>query len=294
MRELKAIRSVSRLLLTGTPIQNTLDELWSLLNFVNPRIFDDLAVFQAWFGYRNIGKNDGTSVDDIISGEKKERLVSKLHEILRPFLLRRMKKDVLLTLPEKREIVIYCPMTQLQKEYYHRVQSKTLKELLTELKLEGANASSSTENVNMQCRKVSNHPFLFGEPKNDCGEYIGDVHPELLILASGKFQTLDRMLSKLKQDSHRVLLFSQMTKLLDILQDYCNYRQYSFCRLDGSTKLADRQTAINAYNKDPSIFIFLLSTRAGGLGINLTGADTIILFDSDWNPHQVDPVHTFP
>jgi ATP-dependent DNA helicase len=133
---------------------------------------------------------------------------------------------------------------------------------------------------------VCNHPFLFGEPKDTSGEYIGEANPQLLIAASGKFQLLDRMLDRLKRDGHRTLIFSQMTSLLDILQDYCIYKGYKTCRLDGSTKLVDRQIAIDAFNSDPSYFIFLLSTRAGGLGINLTGADTVILFDSDWNPHQ--------
>ncbi len=121
VKELKQIKSVSRLLLTGTPIQNTLEELWSLLNFCSPTIFDDLDVFQSWFGFRNIGKE--TQVDDIISTEQQERIVTKLHEILRPFLLRRMKKDVLIEMPPKKEIVIYCGLTPLQKVYYSLVMN---------------------------------------------------------------------------------------------------------------------------------------------------------------------------
>ena len=283
VKELKSLRSVSRLLLTGTPIQNTLEELWSLLNFVNPRIFDDLEVFQAWFGFRNIGRD--TQVDDIIGSERRERIVSKLHEILRPFLLRRMKRDVLLNLTAKREVVVYCPLSKVQREYYSRVQKKSLKELLVGLGLEEAKHLSG-ENTLMQLRKVCNHPFLFGEPRDSDGEYLGDKHPQLLVGASGKFQLLDRMLDRLKRDGHRVLIFSQMTKLLDILQDYCAWKKYRTCRIDGSTKLAGRQTAIDTFNGNSDIFVFLLSTRAGGLGINLTGADTVILFDSDWNPHQ--------
>lgn len=260
-----------------------MEELWSLLNFVNPRIFDDLQVFKSWFAFSNIGSD--TSVDAIIGGERKERVVSKLHEILRPFLLRRMKRDVLLTLPEKKEIVVYCSLTPLQQEYYDNAQNKTLKDLLVGLNLEGASRLSS-ENVLMQLRKVCNHPFLFGEPRDARGEYIGSAHPELLVKASGKLALLDRMLASLKRDGHRVLIFSQMTQLLDILQDFCAYRGYKQRRIDGSTKLVDRQAAIDAFNQDNEYFVFLLSTRAGGLGINLCGADTVILFDSDWNPHQ--------
>ena len=287
VKELKAIRSVSRLLLTGTPIQNTLDELWSLLNFVNPRIFDDLDVFQSWFAFRNIGRE--TQVEDILGDERRDRVVSKLHEILRPFLLRRMKRDVLLTLPHKREVLLYCPLSSLQREYYARAQTRTLRELLSspELGLEQAARAFSSDNVLMQLRKVCNHPFLFGEPRDGpSGEYLGVAHPQTLVSASGKFRLLDRLLPRLKQAGHRVLLFSQMTRLLDILQDYCAQRGYRLCRLDGSSKLADRAASIEAFNADRDIFVFLLSTRAGGLGINLTGADTVILFDSDWNPHQ--------
>ena len=128
VKDLKQYSSVSRLLLTGTPIQNNLDELWSLLNFVNPAIFDDLEVFQSWFGFRNIGKD--TQVDEIIGTERQERVISKLHEILRPFLLRRMKRDVLINMPPKREIIIYCGMSSLQKDYYSRIEQGTLRYFL--------------------------------------------------------------------------------------------------------------------------------------------------------------------
>jgi len=283
VRELKQIRSTNRLLLTGTPIQNTLDELWSLLNFVNPQIFDDLAVFQSWFGFHAIGQK--TQVQEIIDTEQHNRVVSKLHEILRPFLLRRMKRDVLLTMPPKVEIVLYCGLTTMQQEYYMRVQHNTLRDTLAAMGVDDAK-ETSCNNVLMQLRKVCNHPFLFGEPKDDQGKYLGESLPRSLISASGKFKVLDRLLLKLKAEGHKVLIFSQMTKLLDILQDYLAYRSYSCCRLDGSVKVAERQRSIDAFNSDPSLFCFLLSTRAGGLGINLTAADTVVLFDSDWNPHQ--------
>eukprot|EP01041_Mallomonas_annulata_P001537 gene1537-2965_t len=283
VKELKQIPSTSRLLLTGTPIQNTLDELWSLLNFVNPMIFDDLAVFQSWFGFHGIGRQ--TQVDDIISTEQRQQVVSKLHEILRPFLLRRMKCDVLTDMPPKVEVVVYCGLSSLQQEYYLRLQQKTLRETLMSMGVEDAK-DSSQNNLVMQLRKVCNHPFLFGEPRDESGSYIGDANPKLVINASGKFRVLDRLLTRLKSEGHKVLIFSQMTKLLDILQDYMAYREYSHHRLDGDVKVAERQRRIDNFNNDPSVFCFLLSTRAGGLGINLTAADTVVLFDSDWNPHQ--------
>ena len=308
VRELKLIPSVSRLLLTGTPIQNTLEELWSLLNFCSPMIFDDLNVFQSWFGFKNIGKD--TQVDDIISTEKQQSIVSKLHEILRPFLLRRLKKDVLLRMPPKKEFIVYCGLTSVQQEYYAMVGSDTLRDRLIHMGIENSQAISQM-NKEMNYRKVCNHPFLFGEPRGDDGLYLGESHsftllqttrgpleltlfivnagektPSALVKASGKFKLLDRMLPTLQRQGSKVLIFSQMTQLISILEDYLIYKGYRYCKLDGSTKLHDRQDQIELFNADKDVFVFLLSTRAGGLGINLTAADTCFLFDSDYNPHQ--------
>jgi len=283
VRELKTLNSESRLLLSGTPIQNTLEELWTLLNFVNPSIFDDLSVFQSWFGFRNIGRE--TQVSDIVEGEEHQRIVTKLHEILRPFLLRRLKKDVILNIPPKQEIVIYAPMTQLQMDYCTAIQDDTLRDVLQQFGFEGAKNQSQISQM-MNLRKAANHPFLFGEPKNNFGEYIGVANPMLMVHASGKMALLDRMFLKLKADGHKVLLFSQMTKMLNIIEDYLQFRGWEYCRIDGSVGVFDRQRMIDSFNNDPNIFCFLLSTRAGGLGINLTAADTCVIFDSDWNPHQ--------
>lgn len=287
IRELKQLPSASRLLLTGTPIQNSLDELWSLLNFVNPQIFDSLHIFQSWFNFKNIGRD--TDVGDIIGQEQHERVVSKLHEILRPFLLRRMKKDVLLKMPTKTEvylltsctilvtysyfilmqIVVYCGTSHLQRGYNTCIENGTLRECLMSMGIEGAKEVSTT-NQNMNLRKVCNHPFLFGEPREEkSGEYIGIANPKMLVAASGKFRLLNRMLPRLKAGGHKVLIFSQMTKLLDILQDYLDWKGYGYCRIDGSVKVNDRQDRIEEFNADPNKFVFLLSTRAGGLGINL-------------------------
>eukprot|EP00605_Chrysophyceae_sp_TOSAG23-4_P001301 GSChrysophyteH1.ASY1.ANO1.1415.1 assembled CDS len=281
IKELKKIHTVSRLLLTGTPIQNTLEELWSLLNFCSPQIFDDLEVFQSWF-------------NEIVAHEQHQRIVTKLHDILRPFLLRRMKTDVLLKMPPRREIAIYCGMSSLQKEYSLHIHNKSLRNTLLSMNIENAKESGLL-NPTMQLRKAANHPFLF------------EKDPNLLIYASGKLRVLDRMLKKLRKDGHKVLIFSQMTQMLDILEDYLEHRSWAYCRLDGATSIEDRQDNIDAFQaKDSDLFVFLLSTRAGGLGINLTAADTVILLDSDWNPHadnqaqnrchrigQVSPVVTY-
>jgi len=297
---LKRIRCSNRLLLSGTPIQNNLDELWSLLNFVNPTIFDDLNVFQSWFGFRNIGqKTQGaTTEQDILVEERKHQTVSKLHEILRPFLLRRIKTDVLGDLPPKKEIIVYAGMSKLQDGYSKMIDQGILRDVLLNQGIEAARTLSQT-NKQMNHRKNCNHPFMFGEPIDPTtGAHMGSAHPQLLIRASGKFALLDRMLERLYRDKHQVLIFSQMTSLLNVIEDYLLYRQWKYCRIDGSTNIDERQRQMDVFNSektnnggrrndgDDRHFVFLLSTRAGGVGINLATADTCIIFDSDWNPHQ--------
>lgn len=298
---LKRIRCANRLLLSGTPIQNNLDELWSLLNFVNPAIFDDLSIFQSWFGFRNIGQKaqGSTTEQDVLVAETQNQTVTKLHNILRPFLLRRVKVDVLKHLPPKKEIVVYAGMSKLQDGYSKMIEQGVLRDILMNQGIESARTLSQT-NKQMNHRKNCNHPFMFGEPIDPAsGAHMGSAHPQLLIRASGKFALLDRMLERLFRDKHQVLIFSQMTSLLNVIEDYLLYRQWRYCRIDGSTKIDERQRQMDVFNSektggeggkrndgDDRHFVFLLSTRAGGVGINLATADTCIIFDSDWNPHQ--------
>jgi SNF2 family DNA or RNA helicase len=189
-------------------------------------------------------------------------------------------------LAPKRDVVIYCGMSSLQTQYYSMVLDGTIRDNLIALGVDGAKTISQV-NMNMNMRKVCNHPFLFGDIRDSTGRFIRESNPHLLVMASGKFKLLHRMLPRLKSEGHKVLIFSQMTKVLDILEDYLFSQEHVFVRFDGSSKLQERQAAIDSFNDPQSgVFIFLLSTRAGGLGINLTAADTVILFDSDWNPHQ--------
>eukprot|EP00814_Leptocylindrus_danicus_P006541 CAMPEP_0116016460 /NCGR_PEP_ID=MMETSP0321-20121206/7496_1 /TAXON_ID=163516 /ORGANISM="Leptocylindrus danicus var. danicus, Strain B650" /LENGTH=803 /DNA_ID=CAMNT_0003486527 /DNA_START=53 /DNA_END=2464 /DNA_ORIENTATION=+ len=297
IKSLKQITSSNRLLLSGTPISNTLDELWSLLNFVNPQIFDDLNVFQSWFGFKGIGQQ--TKEDEVLEAQRRDQTVTKLHSILRPFLLRRMKKDVLKDMPPKKEVVVYAGMSKLQLGYMDQIEAGTLKEMLLAQGIETGKSLSQTNKM-MNHRKNANHPFLFGEPIDpNTGIHMGTAHPQLLIRASGKFALLDRMLTSLHNDGHQVLVFSQMTAVLNIMEDYLLWRKWNYCRIDGTTKIDERQRQMDVFNaektggadgkrntSDDRTFVFLLSTRAGGLGINLTAADTCIIFDSDWNPHQ--------
>ena len=219
------------------------------------------------------------------------RIVSKLHEILRPFLLRRVKADVLKgVLPPKKEIVVYAAMTPLQKTYEALILQHQLKDTLQSSGIPCTGKEVSENNMLMNQRKNANHPFLFGEPTTPTGEFVGEANPKTLINASGKFRLLDRLLVRLKEGGHKVLLFSQMTELLNIIEDYVRSKKWGVFRIDGGVELSERQRQIDAFNAEGQSsnnhFIFLLSTRAGGLGINLASADTVVLFDSDWNPHQ--------
>ncbi|XP_063940291.1 ISWI chromatin-remodeling complex ATPase CHR11-like [Daucus carota subsp. sativus] len=253
-----------RLLITGTPLQNNLHELWSLLNFLLPEIFSSSETFDEWFGIS--GEND------------QEEVVQQLHKVLRPFLLRRLKSDVEKGLPPKKETLLKVGMSQMQKQYYKALLQKDL---------EVVNAGGERKrllNIAMQLRKCCNHPYLFRGAEPGPPYTTGDH----LVKNSGKMVLLDKLLPKLKERDSRVLIFSQMTRLLDILEDYLMYRGYLYCRIDGNTGGDDRDASVDAFNKPGSEkFVFLLSTRAGGLGINLATADIVILYDSDWNP-QVD------
>ncbi|KAG2588747.1 hypothetical protein PVAP13_5NG234900 [Panicum virgatum] len=250
-----------RLLITGTPLQNNLHELWALLNFLLPEIFSSAETFDEWFQIS--GEND------------QQEVVQQLHKVLRPFLLRRLKSDVEKGLPPKKETILKVGMSQMQKQYYRALLQKDL---------EVINAGGERKrllNIAMQLRKCCNHPYLFQGAESGPPYTTG----EHLIENAGKMVLLDKLLPKLKERDSRVLIFSQMTRLLDILEDYLMYRGYQYCRIDGNTGGEDRDASIEAFNKPGSEkFVFLLSTRAGGLGINLATADVVVLYDSDWNP----------
>ncbi|KAH9077177.1 P-loop containing nucleoside triphosphate hydrolase protein [Lactarius deliciosus] len=244
--------SRGRLLITGTPLQNNLKELPSCTK-----------------------TDTATDVDE----EKSKKVVEALHKILRPFLLRRVKSDVEKNLLPKKEINIYVGLTDMQRKWYRSVLEKDIDAVngLTGKK-EG---KTRLMNMVMQLRKVTCHPYLFdgAEPGPP---YTTDEH---LVQNSGKMVILDKLLRNMKEKGSRVLIFSQMSRMLDILEDYCLFRGYKYCRIDGGTAHEDRIAAIDEYNRPGSErFIFLLTTRAGGLGINLTSADIVVLYDSDWNP----------
>ncbi|GIY43299.1 hypothetical protein CDAR_27011 [Caerostris darwini] len=277
-----------RLLLTGTPLQNKLPELWALLNFLLPSIFKCCNTFEQWFNAPFATTGEKVELNE----EETILIIRRLHKVLRPFLLRRLKKEVESQLPEKVEYCVKCDMSALQRLLYRHMQTKGV--LLTdgsEKDKKGKGGAKTLMNSIMQLRKICNHPFMFQNIEEACAEHLGLSNSMIsgpdLYRASGKFELLDRILPKLRKTGHRILLFCQMTTLMTIMEDYLGYRGHPYLRLDGTTKAEDRGHLLELFNDVNSpYFLFLLSTRAGGLGLNLQAADTVVIFDSDWNPHQ--------
>lgn len=268
-----------RILLTGTPLQNSLSELWALLNFLLPKIFSSADTFEQWFT-SPLAAAGGGSEDAALTEEESLLVINRLHQVLRPFLLRRLKTEVESQLPGKAEYVLKCELSAMQKLMYRQIQGQGLCTVGSsgQLRVSGLN------NVEMQLRKVCNHPYLhFNE---DQYNEARTNQPQHIWRASGKFELLHRVLPKLQKLGHRVLIFSQMVKLMDLLQDYLRQGGYKHLRLDGHTKGDDRGMLLEKFNTDASYFVFLLSTRAGGQGLNLQSADTVVIFDSDWNPQM--------
>ncbi|KNG80985.1 SNF2 family helicase/ATPase PasG [Aspergillus nomiae NRRL 13137] len=379
IKELLTYNSANRLLITGTPLQNNITELWSLLHFLLPEIFNDLDSFQSWFDFSSmLDSSDKTNVIE----RRKRTLVSTMHSILKPFLLRRVKTDVEMSLPKKREYILYAPLTAEQKDLYREILNGTGRQYLEirarerlmaknerltrsgsvkrsidssgdttpnkslkssrsstpasttsstrrrkgpqsykeisdrefnsklrkleqgiedDLDIEGPSeteqeeieraktfklakqevAQKKMQNPVMQARLACNSPHNFYWPWND------EPVDKSLINASGKMLLLDRLVTRLLANGHKILIFSQFKSQLDILQDWATQlHSWNCCRIDGAISQTDRRAQIKAFNTDSDYKIFLLSTRAGGQGINLMAADTVILFDSDWNPQQ--------
>uniref|UniRef100_A0A3B3WQN2 Uncharacterized protein n=1 Tax=Poecilia mexicana TaxID=48701 RepID=A0A3B3WQN2_9TELE len=274
---LKMLDLEHKVLLTGTPLQNTVEELFSLLHFLEPAQFPSEIEFLREFG-------------DL----KTEEQVQKLQSILKPMMLRRLKEDVEKNLAPKQETIIesQVELTDIQKKYYRAILERNFSFLSL-----GANSNSNVPNLlntMMELRKCCNHPYLINAEEKIVAELRGkydplapDFHLQALIRSAGKLVLLDKLLPRLKAGGHKVLIFSQMVRCLDILEDYLINKRYLYERIDGRVRGNLRQAAIDRFSKpDSDRFVFLLCTRAGGLGINLTAADTCVIFDSDWNPQN--------
>ncbi|XP_038049305.1 SWI/SNF-related matrix-associated actin-dependent regulator of chromatin subfamily A containing DEAD/H box 1-like [Patiria miniata] len=320
---LMRIRAERKLLLTGTPLQNNLKELMSLLSFVMPNMFcDNAAELQKIFSLAKQKSDDPLKQSTF----ERER-ITHARQIMQPFILRRVKSEVLNQLPPKSESIVKCPMIKSQEECYNNIKAM----LSQDLRKLGGGAKMNMTKLScamMQLRKAANHEMLMRHHYDDsklrqmaklmlkepshhdadpdlifedmsvmsdyelhrlCHEYYIMTPYKLssdLVFNSGKFQILDKMLPEMKQKGDRVLMFSQFVMVLDIIESYMKHHHYKYLRLDGQTPVCDRLALIDKYNSNEDIFVFLLTTRAGGLGINLTSANHVILHDIDYNPYN--------
>lgn len=330
-----------RLLLTGTPLQNNLQELVSLMNFILPEHFaDTIGEMRAIF------KVKGDSKISLLSQER----VSRAKKMMTPFVLRRRKDQVLRDLPQKTERIEWCEMTDLQKTIYNEALQRSRRTILEIDEKELATDSSvgsgkkiakagekakkvyaeNSSNVLMDLRKAASHPMLFRKRFTD--DILSNITTQLLkepdfkkrgalydlvkedmsvmtdaelqvfcrtykstkkflqrddcYLEAGKVERLLHLLEKYKSEERKILIFSQFTQILDILQAILGYKKIRFSILTGSTPVDVRQTLVDEFTEDTNIPVFLLSTRAGGMGINLTAASVVIMFDQDFNPHN--------
>ena len=280
-KDFKSLKVFSRLLLTGTPIQmgkvgdkHSAKFIFGLLTIVggtDQPHFQSFEAFTARFG----------TLDD-------QAQVKDLYECLQVCMLRRKKEDVETTIPRKEETVIEVELTTSQVRHYRGILEHEASYLRESAK---RNVHHKLSNIAMELRKICNHPFLIGGAREELVTTAEEQTPglvvDMLVKHSGKFILLDKLLPKLRSGGHKVLIFSQFKIVLNLIEEYLFYKQYPFERLDGDTSANERQRGIDRFSAaDSEGFIFLLSTRAGGLGINLVAADTAIIFDSDWNPQN--------
>ena len=257
-----------RMCITGTPLQNSLRELWCLLHFTQSERFPKWEEFEKH--HKLYDEGDASGLD-------------QLHAELQPYLLRRVKKDVEKSLPSKVERILTVEMSNIQREYYRHILTRNFKALTKSGKAKSHRCSFI--NILMELQKCCNHAHLTVSVDDE--KEKREIKLQQILKGSGKMMLLDKLLKRMKEKGHRVLIFSQMVRMLDIISDYLELKKWQHQRLDGSIKREERQIALDHFNADNSTdFCFLLSTKAGGLGINLATADTVVIYDSDWNPQN--------
>lgn len=268
----KSIKTPNRIILSGTPIQNNLIELWSLFDFVFPGRLGTLPVFQTEFSLPiNIG---GYANATNVQVQTAYKCAVVLRDMISPYLLRRMKIDVAADLPKKSEKVLFCKLTKIQRDEYERfIKSKDLESIM-----QGKRQVLFGIDI---LRKICNHPDLVQKDILEQKKGYNYGAPE----KSGKMQVVKALIELWKSQGHRTLLFCQTRQMMDILATFLNsLSNVNFLRMDGTTPVNQRQSLVDTFNENTSFHVFLLTTRVGGLGINLTGADRVIIFDPDWNP----------
>lgn len=265
---LSALKIPFKVLLTGTPLQNTPRELFNLLQFLDSTL--------------------SAQVLEEEYAELTQESVPRLHQMLRPFMLRRTKAEVLGFLPPMAQIIVPVSLTSLQKKLYRSIIAKNsdlIKSVFGVGKIKQTE-KANLNNILMQLRKCLCHPFVYSRAIEQASNNPLDAHRNL-VEASSKLRLLEIMLPKLQERGHRVLIFSQFLDMLDITEDFLHGLGLHHQRLDGSMGSLQKQKRIDEFNApDSPLFAFLLSTRAGGVGINLATADTVIILDPDFNPHQ--------
>ena len=280
-KAVRNVRSVYRLLLTGTPLQNNLRELWSLLNFIYPEVFNEHCknAFEQAF---QLPSDSGGTVRD-------ETFFAHAHSLLAPIMLRRLKAHVLAgLLPPKTEIVLHAPLSPVQRYHYRQILMTDAGQARNDGQYRGLSA------LLMQLWKCCLHPFLFDgveEVQVDEDGQMMHAVDERIVWSSGKLCFLDLILTRLFAQKSKCLVYSQFTSMLSVLEEYCQWRGWKYLRLDGSTSLSRRRYYMYLFNRktqnfEDQHFVFLVSTKAGGVGINLQAANSVVLFDSSWNPFQ--------
>ena len=279
----KRFRSPHRIILSGSPIQNNLKELWSLFDFVYPGKLGTLPIFMEQFSIP-ITQGGYANASDI-QVKIAFKCATVLKNTIKPYLLRRMKEDVnsTINLPKKNEQVLFCKLTDEQTSLYQTyLDSAAVKDIFR--------GSPQLFVALINLRKICNHPSLFGGfkglKKNGNVEepIITDDEDYGYYRRSGKMQVVDALLRLWFKQGHKILLFTQGTQMMTIIEKYLRYKSYTYLTMDGSTPIGSRQSLIKQFNEDKNIFVFLLTTRVGGIGVNLVGANRVIIFDPDWNP----------